>query len=100
MYSSFACLYIFVLCCFGLCACVLVCCFLVLFFVFVCFFFCFYCLFTLNVLILINAKHSLANATRRLRVITHADHTCAHANLDLLEMGMIVHVTVNILKSR
>ena len=49
--------------------------------------------------ILINAKHSLANAIRRLRVITHADHTCAHANLDLSEMGMIVQVTVNSLKS-
>ena len=97
MYSSFACLYIFVLFCFGLSACLL-------FFGFVfciCFcFFCFYFSFTLNVLILINAKHSLANATRRLRVITHADHTCAHANLDLSEMGMIVHVTINSLKSR
>ena len=95
MYSSFACLYIFVLFCFGLCACLLF-----FGFVFCICFFCFYFLFTLNVLILINAKHSLANATRRLRVITYADHTCAHANLDLSETGMIVHVTVNSLKSR
>ena len=49
--------------------------------------------------ILINAKHSLANATRRLLVITETDHGCAHANLDLSEMGMIVQVTVISLKS-
>ena len=34
----------------------------------------------------------MANATRRLRVITHTDLTCAHANLDLSQMGMIVHL--------
>ena len=48
----------------------------------------------------INAKKSLANATRRLRVTTHTGHTCAHANLDLPEMGIIVQVKVNSLKSR
>ena len=47
----------------------------------------------------INVKQSLAYATRRLRVITHTDHTCAYANLDLSEMGIIVQVTVNSLKS-
>ena len=46
-----------------------------------------------------NAKQPLVNATRRLRVITQTDHTCAHANLDLSEMGGIVQVTVNSLKS-
>ena len=39
--------------------------------------------------ILINAKYSLANATWRLRVITHTDHTCAYANLGLSEMGIL-----------
>ena len=53
------------------------------------------CLFLILQQILKNAKHSLANATRRLHVITHTGHTCAHANLDLLEMGMIVQVTVD-----
>ena len=54
----------------------------------------FNCFFLILRQILINAKHPLANATRRLRVITHTDHTCAHANLDLSEMGIIVQVTV------
>ena len=53
------------------------------------------CFFLILRQILINAKHSLANATRRLLVITHTGHTCAHANLDLSEMGMIVQVTVS-----
>ena len=39
-----------------------------------------------------NAKLPLANATRRLCVRTHAGHTCAHANLDISEMGGIVQV--------
>ena len=45
--------------------------------------------------ILINAKHLLENATKRLRVITHTDHTCVYANLDISEMAIIVQVTVN-----
>ena len=49
--------------------------------------------------ILINAKHSLANATRRLRVITHTNYTCAYANLNLSEMGIIVQLTINSIKS-
>ena len=48
---------------------------------------------------LINAKHSLANATGRLRVITHTDYTCAYANLNLSEIGIIVELTVNSIKS-
>ena len=48
----------------------------------------------------INAKHTLADAIRRLHVITQTDHTCAYANLDLSEMGIIVQVTVSSLKSR
>ena len=47
----------------------------------------------------INVRHSLANVTRRLRVITQTDHTCAYANLDLSEMGKIVQVTFIGLKS-
>ena len=39
-----------------------------------------------------NAQQLLANATIRLRVITHTDHTCARANLDISEMGGIVQV--------
>ena len=39
-----------------------------------------------------NAKQPLANATRRLRVITNTDHTCANAILDSSEMGGIVQV--------
>ena len=39
-----------------------------------------------------NALQLLANATKRLRVITHTDHTCARANLDISEMGGIVQV--------
>ena len=45
-----------------------------------------------------NAKQPLANATRGLRVITHTDHTCAHANLDISEMGGIVQVPSTVLK--
>ena len=58
------------------------------------------CFFLVLQQILINAEHQVANATRRLRVITHKDHACAYANLDLSEMGIIVHVTINSLKSR
>ena len=46
-----------------------------------------------------NAKHSLANTTRRLRVITHTDHTCAHVNLDLSKMGRIVQVQSTVSKA-
>ena len=46
-----------------------------------------------------NAKHSLANATRRLHVITHTDHTCAHANLDLSEMDILVQVQSTVSKA-
>ena len=62
-------------------------------------YFFFICFFLILRQILINAKHPLANATRRLRVITHTDHTCAHANLDLSETGIIVQVTVLVTKA-
>ena len=45
------------------------------------------CFFLILRQILMNAKELLANAARRLRVITHTDHMCAHANLDISEMG-------------
>ena len=64
------------------------------------FMYCFFCpFFLISRMILINAKHSLANATGRLRVITHTDYTCAYANLNLSEMGIIVELTVNSIKS-
>ena len=40
----------------------------------------------------VNPPPPLANTTRTLGVIAHTDHTCAHANLDILEMERIVHV--------
>ena len=46
-----------------------------------------------------NAKQSLANATRRLRAITHADHLCAPVNLDLSEMDRIVQVKSTVSKA-
>ena len=48
---------------------------------------------------LMNARQPPANVTMRLRVITHADHTCAHANLDISEMGGIVQVPSIVLKA-
>ena len=47
----------------------------------------FFCFLIILRQILMNAKEPLANATRRLRVITHMDHMCAHASLDLSERG-------------
>ena len=48
------------------------------------------CLFLILHQILMSAKQSLINVMRRLHVIIHTDHTYAHVNLDLLEMGKIV----------
>ena len=45
-----------------------------------------------------NAKQTLTNATKRLRVITHTDHICAHVNLDSSEMDRIVQVQSTVLK--
>ena len=59
----------------------------------------FFCTSFFLILRQINVKHSFTNVTRRLRVITHTDHTCAYANLDLSEMDLIVQVTGNSLKS-
>ena len=39
---------------------------------------------------LTNAKHTLAHVTYTPPVLTHADRTCALANLDILEMDAIV----------
>ena len=41
---------------------------------------------------LTNAKHTLAYVTYTPLVLTHADRTCAFANLDMLEMDAIVQV--------
>ena len=41
---------------------------------------------------LTNAKHTLAYVTYTPLVLTHADRTCALANLDMLEMDAIVQV--------
>ena len=49
--------------------------------------------------ILMNAKQTLTNATKRLRVITHTDHICAHVNLDLSEMDRIVQVQSTVSKN-
>ena len=46
-----------------------------------------------------NAKQTHANATRRLRAITHTDHLCAHVNLDLWEMDRIVQVKSTVSKA-
>ena len=46
-----------------------------------------------------NAKQTLTNATKRLRVITHTDHICAHVNLDLSEMDRIVQVQSTVSKA-
>ena len=46
-----------------------------------------------------NAKQTPTNATKRLRVITHTDHICAHVNLDLSEMDRIVQVQSTVSKA-
>ena len=46
-----------------------------------------------------NAKQTLTNATKRLHVKTHTDHTCAHVNLDLSEMDRIVQVQSTVSKA-
>ena len=46
-----------------------------------------------------NAKQTLTNATKRLRVITHTDHICAHVNLDSSEMDRIVQVQSTVSKA-
>ena len=46
-----------------------------------------------------NAKQTLTNATKGLRVITHTDHISAHVNLDLLEMDRIVQVQLTVSKA-
>ena len=46
-----------------------------------------------------NAKQTPTNATKRLRVITHTDHTCAHVNQDLSEMDRIVQVQSTVSKA-
>ena len=46
-----------------------------------------------------SAKQLLKNATLTLRVITHTDHTCAHASLDMSEMDGIVQVQLIVLKN-
>ena len=48
---------------------------------------------------LMNVRQPPANVTMRLCVITHADHTCAHANLDISEMSGIVQVLSIVLKA-
>ena len=49
--------------------------------------------------ILMNAKQTLTNATKRLRVITHTHHICIHVNLDLSEMNRIVQVQSTVSKA-
>ena len=46
-----------------------------------------------------SAKQLLKNATLTLRVITHTDHTCAHASLDMSEMDGIVQVQLIVLRN-
>ena len=46
-----------------------------------------------------NAKQTLTNATKGLRVITHTDHISAYVNLDLLEMDRIVQVQLTVSKA-
>ena len=46
-----------------------------------------------------NAKQTLTNAKKRLRVITHTDHICAHVNLDSSEMDRIVQVQSTVSKA-
>ena len=61
--------------------------------------FVFFCFFLILRQMLMNVSQPPANVTMRLCVITHADHTCAHANLDISEMSGIVQVPSIVLKA-